>query len=800
MGRSGWKRSGGWRAGVVLGWLGWVVACLAAPEAGPGEAEGVRMTGGVDGVLQVGGCGGVYFLAPVGELVIDVAKRDRQAERPISVRTVLFAPDRSVAADRWLPGGVQETRFTVPVGGAGVYGLMVTAADDRYGTGMTWGFRTNCARYLVETSRGHRDARHEEPIVAASPGRAGEVCFLPGRGAFRIEVAGLGAKATPLTCVDAAGTELAALVPGADGRVGHTFGAEAERRGTPWRLCLPRFEAQIQIDGVTRWTAADDYPGLSLWTPEAGSWFPFHEYRWLLTPYRRTVFGMPGSEHDVGFRVHHNGVGPAVVDLALEFPDGPSWPAALSTARIALAPRQAAEVGLHLRVPETGSTWTCRVRATCGGLSTYSTVTLVRGEAPALSAVLDPLVLKPFEHENEQFGYLPGYPLTNQPYFDPENRPVVAGGSGLRSRRGAEWVETALRGPEGTAGGSVRGTKVAFDADGDAYCLATLRGQPALMPWRRDGTPSTACPIPGSGHLDLETFSGHNLAAGPPALLRVTRTASDPKLIWRSLNDVHLLVPEKRDGGVVLGEPVLVTNRGIGISDHSGIPSALVSSGSKVHVAWGEATDPQETVPGVPTYVATFDRETRALSTPVLVGHGPPANDVHNSPCITIDSKGYLHLLVGTHGRTFRYARSLQPNDSAGGWTPAVEVGPGLSQTYVGLVCAPDDTLHLVFRLWQDHGDRFPAGSYACLAHMSKPAEGAWSAPRSLVVAPFTDYSIFYHRLTIDRKGRLFLSYDYWSTYWFYRTDHVGSRRALLLSADGGATWRLASDADLAHP
>jgi hypothetical protein len=224
----------------------------------------------------------------------------------------------------------------------------------------------------------------------------------------------------------------------------------------------------------------------------------------------------------------------------------------------------------------------------------------------------------------------------------------------------------------------------------------------------------------------------------------------------------------------------------------------VVSRDGKVHLAWGEATDPKESIPGVPTYVATYDREMRTLGKPVLVGYGPPANDVHNSPCITMDSKGFLHLLVGTHGRTFKYARSLQPNDSAGGWTPAEEVGPGLSQTYVGLVCAPDDTLHLVFRLWQGHGERFPTGSYACLAQMSKRPGEPWSAPRPLVVAPFTDYSIFYHRLTIDRRGRLFLSYDYWSTYWFYRTDHVGSRRALLVSADNGITWRLAADADVA--
>ena len=72
-----------------------------------------------------------------------------------------------------------------------------------------------------------------------------------------------------------------------------------------------------------------------------------------------------------------------------------------------------------------------------------------------------------------------------------------------------------------------------------------------------------------------------------------------------------------------------------------------------------------------------------------------------------------------------------------------------------------------------------------------------WMPPRILVVSPFSEYSIFYHRLTIDRAGRLFLSYDYWSTYWFYRTDHWGTRRALLMSSDNGDTWKLAQTQDL---
>jgi hypothetical protein len=74
-----------------------------------------------------------------------------------------------------------------------------------------------------------------------------------------------------------------------------------------------------------------------------------------------------------------------------------------------------------------------------------------------------------------------------------------------------------------------------------------------------------------------------------------------------------------------------------------------------------------------------------------------------------------------------------------------------------------------------------------------RPGQG-WESPKILVVPPFSEYSVYYHRLTLNRTGQLFLSYDTWSTYWFYRTDHLGDRRALMMSPDAGTTWRMVED------
>lgn len=189
--------------------------------------------------------------------------------------------------------------------------------------------------------------------------------------------------------------------------------------------------------------------------------------------------------------------------------------------------------------------------------------------------------------------------------------------------------------------------------------------------------------------------------------------------------------------------------------------------------------------------MATYDRTQGTLSEPALIGYGPPANDVHNTPSITMDSAGYRHAIAGTHGRPFLYVRSPQANDAAGGWTEPAPTSKGARRTYVGMACGADDPLHLVFRLWHSGEEPFPASYHARLAYQRKPPAGEWEPPVPLVVPPFNEYSVYHHRLTIDQQGALFLSYDYWSTYWFYRNDLRTRQRAVLTSSDGGHQWRL---------
>jgi hypothetical protein len=645
--------------------------------------------------------------------------------------------------------------------------------------------------------------------VLAGSDRPIDVCFPPREGPLAMEITDLPAGCENLTVFDGNGKLLATL-PVADGRASHSFAADVPRDAAVWRLHLPIAQATVHVDGLTRWDPTDRNQNLSLWTPEPASYFPLAAYRWLLTPYGRNVYGRPGEQGELRFRVHNNSGEKRTIRLELELPDGP-WPVELSDASVALGPKEARDVTVRYTVPNEGATHACHVRATPAedpGFSTYSTLKVHSGAAPAAEPLNLPLVLKPYEHENEQFGYLPGYPVDFQVYFDPANRPYALTDAGIATRRDGRWTSidfadavTRSDGSRDAGAWDIHSSKIAFDRQGDVYVLARSAGQDVLLHSTDGGRTFTAYPIPNPsgrrGALDIEQFSGHNVPDGPPAITRYTLTAADPRRIWRRIHDLELLLPEKTASGLSFGEPILISKLCIGLASHSGIPSSVVSGGGKVHVVWAEATEPDAKVPGVPTYVATYDRATRTLGKPALVAHGPPPNDVHNSPSITIDSRGYLDVLAGTHGLPFPYARSLAPNDAGSGWTEPVPVGEGLPQTYIGLVCGPDDTLHAVFRLWRFGAAPFESSEQGTLAYQRKRPGQPWEPPRVLVVPPFSEYSVYYHRLTIDRRGRLFVSYDYWSTYWFYRNDHPGARRAVLTSPDGGDTWKLAEDRDL---
>ena len=782
--------------------LGVVNSCV---QSRSGVKENVELG---EWTPRIGGCGGVFFSAEKGPLILEIEKQNLNlSQSSTAMRVILLGPDREVIDDQWIPddglsqgegtGPAQALRLETYVDRPGVYAIMITASYDRYGENFIWRFRTNCEKYMIETSRGHRDAKHKEPIVLEDPQTTTDLCFLPQSHAFDVLLTDLDDSIDFVELMDSENRQIAVLEVKNDTAF---YSVEpGNREAIPWRLHFQKAKAKVEIEGVTEWnedgaTWFFENSNGALWTPFSDSWFPIQSNRWLITPYNRVIYGQSGEDKITTFKIYNNGMETKKVGLSLEFPDK-KWKVELSDEVVVLAPNEEKEVHLTWSANQTDQT--VHLRATSNDYSTYSTLYAKAGDSPVTSTIDIPLVLKPYSQEHEQYGYLPEYPIDGQMYFNINNKPFVRTSEGVSSIQDGKWTNVET--------GPSSGAIITFDADGDVYTLSKENDQAFLLHSRDGGLTFSSYEIPGnssSSSFDIEQFTGHNVPSGPPPITRYTRKEADKNIFWRRYGDMELLIPKKTNNGIEWEEPVLISKECLGVSSHSGIPSSIVSRGSKIFLCWGEASDPdvsRDEIPGVPVYVTSYDRSARKLEKPVLVGFGAPPNDVHNIPGISMNSEGYLHVLTGTHGKPFEYARSLKPGNIQG-WTkaePVMETDSRSTQTYIGLVTGPDNTLHLVFRLWQYDTKYFPDNYFASLAYMSKKPGEPWSEPRLLVVAPFSSYSLYRHRLTIDREGRLFLSYLYWSTYWFYRNDRNTNERSLLMSPDGGQSWKLAGNEDV---
>jgi hypothetical protein len=191
----------------------------------------------------------------------------------------------------------------------------------------------------------------------------------------------------------------------------------------------------------------------------------------------------------------------------------------------------------------------------------------------------------------------------------------------------------------------------------------------------------------------------------------------------------------------------------VALIPHSGESNQALTHGDEVFLIYGRITilpgHTQED--GVPAFARTYNLKTKQLSEPVLVGFGGKnSKDDHNWPGIAADSQGILHVVINGHHDPFVYARSLKPWDISA-WTAPEKVAAGTS--YAGLVCDAGDNLYTVTR----HSD---PGYYFRLSLHRKLAGQPWSDPQYLVVPYKPYYHVYYHKLALDPvRQRLFLSY-----------------------------------------
>ncbi|MGI6609138.1 MAG: BNR-4 repeat-containing protein [Limnochordia bacterium] len=789
--------------------------------------------------IQTGGA--VYFDADPGILEITVRKKDQIARRDWiqDMRLVLVGPDRRVVAETVIPdypkakmnrahewSEEQSAHLSVPVPVAGVYMMLVAVDQDSYGRSVLWTFSTNAKRYLIDAGMGHVDGARKEEIVLSLPGQPGRICFKPTQPISKITLTSLPGSVASVTLLDPNDKEhISMAVRG--GKAEGLVVTNSQTQNGVWQIVLPTQQVRASIEGVTYWNEENGISRMPLWTTAQNRYFDLLPYRWLLTPYRGTEVVKAGAVGTVALTLFNNSTAPMEVNLsvtgkplsagvfakaAAEAQTG-ALRVSINQSQITLQPQQTQQVQLRYHV--TGAvTEEQHVHVLAqvqeSEFQTYSTISFVpegSGSTP-----MHPIQLQPFANERDLFGYAPDYPAGTEPYFDSANRPwmVAEGKLWRRGDQGWEAIEElfgVLSKRHGVGDWSIHTGRIGFDGDCGAYIVVRQGSQIVLARVSGDGKTIHSVPLPGGtrGALTLETFTGHNGGEKPPAILRYVSTGApprDPKVKWGVDHRLTLIVPHFDNGQLTISEPVLVSDRCIGIADHSGLTSPLVSRGDQIFLIWGEASDVAAKHPGVPTYAASYNRKTGEMTKPALVGYAPPANDVHNVPGIVIDSQGYLHAILGAHNKPFQYARSLQPHSTDMGWSQAEKVAAGYEQTYVGVVVDANDILHLVSRIWR-RGSLFPGLHDTALVYQTKKGDGPWSKPQPFLLPATPHYSVYYQRLTIDRTGRLFVSYDYWPTWSAYRSELIGQGptqsgfgRALLVSEDQGDHWAFVRDQD----
>ncbi|MBN1341975.1 MAG: BNR-4 repeat-containing protein [Phycisphaerae bacterium] len=214
-------------------------------------------------------------------------------------------------------------------------------------------------------------------------------------------------------------------------------------------------------------------------------------------------------------------------------------------------------------------------------------------------------------------------------------------------------------------------------------------------------------------------------------------------------------------------QPFLLSDHGCGRATGYAETNKIVTVGDKTHVTWLDSVDD-----GFRVRIRTLDRKTSQWSPIVTIGK---AFDNHGGPALTVDAKGYLHIVYYPHHHPFRYRRSTHPND-ASAWDNEIQFGKKC--TYPTLVCGPDDTLYLTCR---ESGDK--TKPWVVSLYVKRPGKD-WQGPRTIMRSDKTGYSHFQEALAWGPDHRtLHLSTR------MYSGDHAHTV-GYMASPDYGKTWQ----------
>ena len=179
------------------------------------------------------------------------------------------------------------------------------------------------------------------------------------------------------------------------------------------------------------------------------------------------------------------------------------------------------------------------------------------------------------------------------------------------------------------------------------------------------------------------------------------------------------------------------------------------------------------------------------------------------------------------------YLKSKKPVDISAWEVPVYVAGNGDNRwsrngiTYPGFLLDKADTIHLVVRgrnskfVKGDLADPADSSSWAdvldyALVYIRKTVDDDWEDRKDLVIPKHQDYSNWYHKLSIDREGNLFVSYLYYAKnlnpdeaeayrkHWLAEcgnklpanNDVMAHDPVMIHSFDGGESWKITRTED----
>ena len=458
----------------------------------------------------------------------------------------------------------------------------------------------------------------------------------------------------------------------------------------------------------------------------------------------------------------------------------------------------------------------------------------IAGEVAKGADIHVPLIHQTYyKGERELLGYSPKY-KPNIVSFDDKNTPYIRTEDGCVQvlNKTGKWVEIDFKAAIKAAypkwngklkSGPFAEERIVFDGQGDAYMHVKIsRGKPdaqSLIMYSHDQCRTWSIhPLPkkfvNGWWVKLETT--------PP----FRRSPSPPTLSLFNGNSLYIMIPQKTKSGLKLPVPSLISKSVFASPTHSGGGNFTATIHGKSFVVYASSI-PKPGKTGTSQYITVFDHRSKRCSPPIFMGNnGHNKPDPHNIPSILLDSKGYIHVFLGSHADPFVYLRSITPHETSK-WTTPIKLGyPKTkmaegSYTYIGVLCDAFDNLHLSAR-WSG------AGYKNKLVYMRKPAGKSWLEQITLVEPFKALYSVFYHKMSQDLYGRIFINYSYYGNeldaaqvaaydkkwpednvtkgerpekvflngHWYKKVKNHDP--VMILTNDSGRTFRLALTADFA--